>query len=78
MYSINYWKILGNAGATFCTSLLALMTAGVMQNHQIEVAVLTAILNGGLAAFVEIQKESNSGDAMLPPAAKSVLGFMTI
>lgn len=69
---ISYWKIIGNGGVSFCTSLLAVLALG--QTDGLQIAFLIAILQGSLAAFLEIQKEAGA----LPPAAQAALGAIVL
>ena len=57
---MNYWRIIGIGGAAFCTAALAAAGAGAALNtpENWKFAILTAFLQGGLATFQEIQKES--------------------
>jgi hypothetical protein len=54
---MNLWRILGISGAAFCTSAIALIGAG-LATDALKIGLLTAFLQGMLALFQEIQKES--------------------
>ena len=55
---MNYWRILGNGLAAFCTSAVAALSVGVPDSERIKLACMIALLQGGLALSQEIQKES--------------------
>jgi len=67
---MNLWRILGIGGASFCTSAIAVMGAG-LPNDAIQIGLLTAFLQGALALFQEIQKESDAKEGNCKPASLS-------
>lgn len=68
---MNYWRILGIAGAAFCTSGIPAMALLGLNQKAFLIALATAAFNGALAGFQEIQKESENADV---PGVPAVLG----
>lgn len=70
-------RIAGNAGVAFFTTLAGLSIADVPQEEKFFAAFFVAFINGGLAAFQEIQREGNdNGNGKTAPAGgKMVLLF---
>lgn len=64
---MNLWRIFGIGGAAFCTAALAGVGLGVQTPFIYALAV--AAIQGGLAAFQEIEKESANSE---PPSGPTV------
>ena len=65
---MNYWKIIGNGGVALCTTFISLLALGV-ETNQLGVSALAALLQGGLAACIEIECEAG----IIPPTAAAKL-----
>ena len=53
----NWWKIIGNCGVAFFSCLAATVIIG---SPNYDAALIAACIQGGLAFFLEIQKEAES------------------
>lgn len=58
---MNYFKILGNGGVAFFTTLAATFVVGT---GNLDAALIAAFIQGGLAFFLEVQEEAekDTGD----------------
>jgi len=71
---MNYWRILGISGTAFCTSLLAALGTGMPDDLGFRFSLLLASLQGGLALFQEVEKESDA----IPPQNATLAGVMLL
>lgn len=55
---MNYERILGNGGVAFFTVLAATSNLGLTEPQAMQASILGAFIQAGLAACLEIQKES--------------------
>jgi hypothetical protein len=59
--AINLWRVIGNTGMAFFTALAAASAAGFGASSW-DVGVWAGLIQGGLAFFGEVLKETNSPD----------------
>jgi len=70
---MNYERILGNGGVAFFTVLAATANLGLSEPQVMQASILGAFIQGGLAACLEIQKESGGALAKVKKASNVVL-----
>jgi len=69
---INWMRIIANGGVSFFTAGIAAIGAGVAEEERIKVALFVALLQGGLAFFLELKKEAEGEGKYNPPIKPSL------